>query len=513
MKSSVKNKKTGTVFLVGAGPGDPGLLTLRGAALLAKADVVVYDGLVSPSLLDLAPRAEKIYAGKYRTHPSKHYVDQPKINKLLVSFAKKAKQVVRLKGGDPFVFGRGGEEALYLSKHRIPFEVVPGVSAGYGVPAYAGIPVTERDHASSVTFVTAHENILKSESSIDWKALAQLSGTLVIFMGTQNLKAVMDRLIALGKSAKTLVSVIEWGTTPHQRTVSGNLKDIAAKVKKAGLHSPALTVIGKVNALRPSLKWFEEKPLFGKTVLLTRANRQARGMKTILEENGAVALEYPAIEILPPRNYAELDRALLEMKGYHWIVFTSVNGVEAVFDRLAHLRKDARFFAQTRIAAIGETTRAFLTEKGLRPDLMPERYTSEALAQAFKKNYPIRGQQFLLPRTDIAPPFLKEFLEDEGGFVKEVIAYRTVQGPQNSRKKQIEEALKKGKIDYITFTSASTVKHFVEAVGKGTLRRIKTRLISIGPVTSDAIRGYGLKPYREAEEHTIPGIIEVLRND
>ncbi len=510
---SKKKKKIGTVYLVGAGPGDPGLLTLRGAKLLGEADAVVYDGLVSPSILSFSARAEKIYAGKYRAQPSKHYVDQKKINQLLVSLAKKGKKVIRLKGGDPFIFGRGGEEALYLKRNGIPFEIVPGVSAGYGVPAYAGIPVTDRDHASLVTFVTAHENLSKSKSSIDWSVLAKLSGTLVVFMGVQNLGPVAANLIQCGKPKRTLVSVIEWGTTARQKTVSGTLEDIAEKVLKAGLHSPALTVVGEVNAFRKSLGWFEKKPLFGKTILLTRASAQARSLKELIEENGADALEFSAIEILPPSDFAPLDKALLQMRDYDWILFTSVNGAQSVFNRIAFLKKDARIFSRTRVAAIGETTRLFLEQKGICPDLMPERYTSEALAAALKKSCLIQGKRFLLPRTDIAPAFLRDFLKKEGGLVTEVTAYRTVSGPKNNQKKQVEDALKRGKIDYITFTSASTVKHFFEAFGKAALRRIKSRLVSIGPVTSDAIRSYGYRPYREAKEHTIPGIIEVLKND
>ncbi len=506
MKS--RNPKSGAVYLVGAGPGDPGLLTLRGAHLLRQADAVVYDGLVSLSLLELTS-GEKIYAGKYRTHPAKHYVNQDKINRLLVSLARQGKKVVRLKGGDPFIFGRGGEEAAYLKKAQIPFEVVPGVSAGYAVPAYAGIPVTDRGHASSVTFVTAHESPLKGQSSIDWESLAKFSGTIVIFMGTQNLGVVMARLIALKKSEKTLVSVIEWGTTSRQRVVTGNLKTIASKVRTAELRSPALTVVGEVNAFRPALQWFEQRPLSGKTVLVTRARSQASTLKTQLEEKGAEVIEFPVIEFLPPKNWDPLDRALENLEDFDWVVFTSVNGVEAFFSRMKLLKKDARIFAGKKIAVIGEATALALEAFGLKADLMPESFTSEGLLKAFQHTS-LCGKAFLMARTDIAPALLREELTRKGARVEDVVAYRTVPVRDRARKKELEKWIRERKIDFITFTSSSTVKNFFEVLTPGTVKKMKSKLISIGPVTSETLKTYGAKPYREAAPHTIPGLVEAI---
>lgn len=500
--------KTGTVYLVGAGPGDPGLITLRGARLLKEADAVVYDGLVSPSLLENI-RGEKIYAGKYRTHPSKHYVDQKKINRLLVQLATQGKKVVRLKGGDPFVFGRGGEEALFLKKAGISFEAVPGVSAGHAVPAYAGIPVTDRQFASSVTFVTAHESLDKNQSSVNWKALAELSGTLVIFMGTQNLKQAAERLIFFKKKPVTPVSVIEWGTTSQQKTVSGTLKNIAAKVRAAKLHSPALTVVGEVSRLRGPLQWFEKKPLFGKTVLVTRARAQAGTLKGLLEEQGASVFEFPVIEFLPPKNWKPADQAVRDFRIYDWVVFTSVNGVEFFLNRVKALRKDARIFSGKKIAVIGEATASALEAHGLKADLIPPAFTSESLVKAFR-SMPVRGKSFLLARTDIAPPFLREALKNMGARVRDVTVYRTLPVRETSRKKELEKWVKTRKIDFITFTSSSTVKNFFDALAPKTLRKMKSKLISIGPVTTGTLKTYGFRPYREAAPHTVQGLAEAV---
>lgn len=506
---TLTKNKSGKVYLVGAGPGDAGLLTLRGASLLASAETVVYDGLVRSSVLSLVRKAEMIYAGKYRVSETKHCVDQSQINRLLVKLAKQGKNVIRLKGGDPFVFGRGGEEASYLKKADIPFEVVPGVSAGYAAPACAGIPVTDRRFASSVAFVTAHENPEKKESQADWNSLAKFQGTLVIFMGVKNLGKITESLIQKGKAAKTPAAVIEWGSMPGQRVVTGTLKDIAEKARKAELHSPALTVIGEVTQLRRELDWFGTRPLSGKTVLITRASRQAGSLRNLLEEKGAEVLEFPVIEMLPPSDWKETDKAINDFENFEWVVFTSANGADFFFQRLHALGKDARLFAGKKIAVIGEATAETLAKYGLRADLIPEKYTAEGLAEAFRK-LTVRGRSFLLARTDIAPPYLREELSRMGAQVQDLTVYRTVKVQDAARKKQLEKWMGERKIDFITFTSSSTVKYFFEALTPGLRKKLKSRLISIGPVTSGTLKEYGAKPYREAKTHTIPGMVEAI---
>lgn len=500
-------KKKGKVILVGAGPGEPGLLTLKGAEALRKAEAVVYDWLASPELLHLAPQAEKVFVGK---KGGTHYKEQKEINKILQRFARQGKFVVRLKGGDPFIFGRGGEEASFLARHRISFEVVPGVSAGTGVPAYAGIPLTDRRLASQVTFVTGHEDPTKKEESIDWKALASLRGTLVFFMGAKNLPRMVHALLKAGKPARTPVGVIEWGTLPTQKIVVGTLKDILRKTKRARIESPALTVIGEVVRLRRKLAWLEKKPLHGKTVVVTRARTQASELVRKLKEAGASVLEFPTIQILPPSNPGKLDREIREIAKYDWVVFTSANGVESFFERIDRLGKDARIFSGRRIAAIGEATAEALRQRGLQADLVPTEFTSQSLFESLKKTGKIAGKKFLLVRADIAPPDLRKNLEKEEADVVEVEGYRTQ--PVSQERKGWVDKLRRGKIDYVTFTSSSTVRNFFERIPASLRKRIRTRFISIGPVTSRTLREYGFRPAREARIHTIQGLIDTLVN-
>ncbi len=542
----MKLKKKGIVYLVGAGPGDAGLLTLRGAEVLGKADTVVYDWLVNPQLLDLALTAEKIYVGKNVQKKKERlqasspelqetgYVEQDRTNQLLLKLVRQGKMVVRLKGGDPFIFGRGGEEASYLKKNGIPFEVIPGISAGYAVPAYAGIPVTDRRLASLVTFVTGHEDPTKKESSVDWKKLARIGGTLVSFMGVKNLPLVVETLKRGGMKQETKVSVIERGTLPQQRVVEGTLQTIVRKVKAKKIQSPAITVIGEVNRFRKTLAWFpgknqdkKAKPLSGKTVVVTRARAQASELKKVLEEKGANVLEFPTIRILSPKNWKPLDKALrslvhphpsplpkgegrVRVRSFNWILFTSVNGVESVFNRLERLHQDARIFSGVKIAAIGDATRALLCEKGIKADLIPKVFTSEALFQELKNRNEIKGRHFLLPRTDIVPDYLRKKLEASGAKVTEVIAYRTV--PVAENKKKLNRLFSQDKIDSVLFTSSSTVKNFFSAFSGKEKAKIKTRFVSIGPVTSQTMISCGVKPYRQAREHTIPGLVEALIN-
>ena len=503
-----RKTRVGKVILVGGGPGDPGLLTLKGREVLQEAEVVVYDWLVGPGLLELAPHAEKIFVGK---KGGTRYIEQGAINRMLLRLARRGKNVVRLKGGDPFLFGRGGEEASFLAKHRIPFEVVPGVSAGTGVPVYAGIPLTDRRLSSEVTFVTGHEQDRRglvspaSTSRVDWKKLAGLGGTLVSFMGVKNLGRIVQELRNSGKPRRTPVAVIEWGTLSHQRVVTGTLEDIVKKCRRARIDSPALTVFGEVVKLRKTLDWFGRKPLYGKKVLVTRARAQASGLVRKLRERGADVVEFPTIEILPPSHPETIDREIARLGEYDWAVFTSVNGVRFFFERMKILRKDARIFAGTRVAAIGEKTAEALEERGIRADWVPPEFTSASLFQSLKLKNEILGKKFLLARADIAPPDFKRFLEKEGGKVVEIEAYRT--RPTGRIKDWPDQ-----KFDYITFTSSSTVKNFFELIPRGLRKKIRSRFVTIGPVTSRTLRGYGFRPDREARKHTIEGLIEALEN-
>ncbi|MBI3313710.1 MAG: uroporphyrinogen-III C-methyltransferase [Candidatus Omnitrophica bacterium] len=516
----MEERKNGKVYLVGAGPGDAGLLTMRGAVLLAKADIVVYDRLVNPEILAFASRAEKIYVGKSSRGEEESEkmsnLRQMELSRLLVHFAKEGKTVIRLKGGDPFVFGRGGEEAGYLKQHGIDFEIVPGVSAGYAVPAYAGIPVTDRRLASSVIFATAHEDPTKKTSSVDWKKMASFEGTLVAFMGVKKLASVVKSLMQGGKPPTAQASVIEWGTLPKQRVVEADLAHIVQKVKAQKIKSPAVMVLGEVNRYRKKIAWFHRsknfihaKPLFGKTVLITRARAQASGLRQVLETEGARVVEFPTIRIEPPKSWEALDQAVKNIQGFDWIIFTSIHGVASFFNRLEERKKDARDLSHLKIAAIGEATARALRAKSIYPDLIPQKFTSEVLVEELRRQNEISGRRFLLPRTDIAPEFLKRELQKWGGFVTEAIAYRTL--PAQGKSEKLERIMKNHKIDYITFTSSSTVKNFFEAMDRAKRKvLIKSRLISIGPVTTKTLMDFGLKPFREAQEQTLTGLVEAM---
>jgi len=511
IKKNKKRRLTGTVYIVGAGPGDPGLLTIRARELLEQAGVVIHDWLVHEDILKYAAKARLIDVGKdpHSRLKKKPAESQEIINGLLLSWSRKEKTIVRLKGGDPFVFGRGAEEAAWLEAKGIPFEIVPGVSAGHAVPAYAGIPVTDRRRSSLAVFVTGHEDPAKGKSTVPWRRLAALNGTIVSFMGIQNLEKIVSELKAGGLSVSTPVCVIERGTLPVQRVVEGSLNDIARKVKAAGIASPALAVFGGVNEFRKDLAWFERKPLFGQTVLITRARDQAGTLKTMLEKKGARVLEYYGIRILPPRSWKDFDSAARNLSGYQWAVFTSPNGADSVFSRLKKSGYDARIFSGVKIAAIGDATRDRLRAFGVEPELVPESFHSMALSKALiKKN--IKGKKILLLRTDIAPEFLYKELSAAGADVKEVTVYRTA-GPDALQKSRLRVWMKEEKIDIITFTSSSTVRSFFSALGnKPSLKQ--ARLVSIGPVTTQTLREYGFKPALEASDHNLPGLIAALES-
>ena len=492
------------VALVGAGPGDPGLLTLRGRDLLESADVVVYDRLVDADVLRHAqPGAGLIDVGKL---PGEGGRTQAEINDLLVSEARAGRRVVRLKGGDPFVFGRGGEEAAWLSEHGIAFEVVPGVTSAVAAPAYAGIPLTHRGAASSFTVVTASESPGKPDTSIAWDAVARVGGTLVILMGWRNLEEVTASLIRHGRAPDTPAAAIHWGTEPYQRTVVGALRDIAARSIDAGLSAPAVIVVGEVVSLRHALRWFDDRPLFGKRVLVTRTRSQASTLSGLLRERGAQAVELPTIEIRPPSDYGPLDEALDRLDTYDWVVFTSANAVDAVFARLGAMALDARAFGGVELAAIGPATVRALAGRGLSSDLVPDVFTSSAIVEALRDRA-APGARVLLPRTDIAPASLREGLRRNGSEVDDVAAYSTV-APE-AIAPRLDSILSAG-IEVAAFTSSSTVRNLLNAVNGSTDRISDSIIACIGPVTAATAGELGLRVDIVADVHTVPGLVDAL---
>ncbi|MGC8718920.1 MAG: uroporphyrinogen-III C-methyltransferase [Thermodesulforhabdaceae bacterium] len=503
MSSGVK----GRVYLVGAGPGDAGLISVRGRALLEKADVVIYDYLVNESLLKVVrPDAEKIYVGK---KAGSHTMPQSEINRLLVEKGRH-KVVVRLKGGDPFVFGRGGEEAQELAAAGIPYEVVPGVTAAIAVPAYAGIPVSHRDFASTITFITGHEREDQQDSRINWKALAELGGTLVFFMGVKNIGIIASRLMENGLAPNTPVAVIRWGTTPHQKTVCGVLEDIEARVAAEGITPPAIIVVGEVVKLRDELSWFEKKPLFGKTIVVTRARAQASRLSEGLRELGAECIEFPTIAFEPPPSWDEADKAIDGLERYDWIVFTSANGVEAFFTRLWERGKDVRSLWKASIAAIGPETAKAVEKKGIRVDLIPASYRAEDLAEAFPGET-VLGKEILIPRALEAREVLPQILENRGAKVTVVPVYRTVM-PSGDMAEKLARDIENGRIDCITFTSSSTVRNFLSLM-KPVLSPdslLKVVVACIGPVTAQTAEELGLSVQVVADSYTIDGLIDAL---
>jgi len=479
-----------TVALVGAGPGDPGLLTRRGETLLRAAEVVVYDRLASAELLDLAPDgALRVDVGKA---PGRAAMTQEQINAVLVEHGLAGRRVVRLKGGDPFVFGRGGEEAEACIAAGVPFEVVPGVTSAIAAPAYAGIPVTHRGVSTSVTIVTGHEDPAKGSIDTDWAALAKGGGTLVILMGAGRLTEIAKALIAGGRPASTPVAAVRWGTHPVQRTVRATLGTIA----EAGVESPSAIVVGDVAAL--DFAWFERRPLFGRSVVVTRAREQASELRARLTALGAEVLELPAIAIEP------VSFTVPDLREFAWVVFTSANGVDAFFDRgLAPAGLDSRALAPSRLAAIGPGTAAALARRGLRPDLVPERFVAEALLEAFPDAS--GRQRVLLARAELARDVLPDGLAAKGYAIDVLAVYRTVAATADPA---VVERVRAGRVDAITFTSSSTVHNFCDAVG--TVSGPLPLVVSIGPVTSRTAAERGLGPDAEADPHTIDGLVDAV---
>jgi uroporphyrinogen III methyltransferase/synthase len=490
----------GRVFLVGAGPGDPGLLTARALELIAAADVILYDRLIPQGALDGARAdAELVFVGKQGHGAS---VPQEQTESLMLTHARAGRSVVRLKGGDPFVFGRGGEEALALREAGIPFEVVPGITAGVAASAYAGIPVTHRGVASAVALITGHEDPDKDESAIDWAALGAFPGTLVLYMGVARLPAIVASLIAAGRARSEPAAVIEAGTLPNQRTVRAPLEHIAQAATQAGVQPPSITVVGPVAALADELAWLSPRPLAGTTVAITRARAQASRLARALQERGARVIEAPVIRV---RSLAEAGTAPLDPSPYDLVCVTSVNGVQELFARLAAGGRDARSLAGATVAAIGPGTAQALAEHGIRADVLPERFVGEGLVEALAE-LPVR--RALIARGREGRDVLPEVLRAGGADVDVLALYETLAEPLDERTLQAAR-----EADYITFTSSSTVRFFLQAAGGDAGLSEHTRIVSIGPVTTQTLLEAGLHAHVQAERHDIDGVLDAILAD
>jgi len=498
--------KKGTVCLAGAGPGDPGLASGRVLECIRQADTIVYDRLVSPRLIEMArPDAELIYVGKAS---SQHTMRQEEINALLVKLAKENKAVLRLKGGDPFVFGRGGEEAIVLRENGVVFEIAPGITSAIAVAAYAGIPVTHRGIATSFAVFTGHEDPEKTESGLQWDKLSLATDTLVFLMGVENLSYITSQLIANGRSADTPAAVIRWGTTPQQKTLVTTVGGAVADVAAHKFTPPAIFIVGDVVKLREELRWFDTRPLFGRRILVTRAREQASRLSAGLEAAGAECVEAPAIRIAPPESYAPIDQAIAEMAQYTWIAFTSPNGVDAFFTRLNLAGKDARYLSTVKVAAIGSETAAALLRRGVVADVVPAEFRAEAVVAALTGRIGPQDR-ILIPRAEQAREVLPEELTRMGAAVDVVTAYRTVTGGADGE--AVAKMIADGEIDVVTFTSSSTVTNLLKLLGDaghGLLSGVK--IACIGPVTADTCREQGLKPDIIASEYTIQGLTESI---
>jgi len=503
----MNGSREGKVFLVGAGPGDPGLLTLRGRECLSRAHVVVYDYLANPRLVQYAPEgAECIYVGK---KGGCHTMSQEEIGFLIVEKAKQGKVVVRLKGGDPFIFGRGGEEAEELFRAGIEFEVVPGVTSAVAVPAYAGIPLTHREFNSTVAFVTGHEDPTKEKTDIAWDKLSTAAGTLVFLMGVGNLETIAERLMMYGRLPDTPVAVIRKGTLAVQETLVGTLETIGALAKEKQIAPPAIIVVGEVVRLREMLNWFETKPLFGRRIIVTRAREQASEFMERLSDLGADCVEFPTIQVVPPDTWEPLDQGIEQLSGYQWVIFTSVNGVNFFLERLGELGKDVRDLKGIKIGAIGPKTAQAWERMGIRPDLVPDEYRAEAVIARLQKEG-IQDLRILIPRAKKAREILPDELRKAGAVVDVVPAYRTVMPEQRSR--EVAGLLEDGLVDMVTFTSSSTVSNFVEMLGpqrqevKAWMERLA--VACIGPVTEKTARDHGFQVHVVPREYTIEALTQ-----
>jgi uroporphyrinogen III methyltransferase/synthase len=501
-------KQKGVVYLVGAGPGDTGLFTVRGAELLGRADVVVYDALVNPELLRLAPKsAEVIFGGKRGKEQS---ISQAQLNQLLIKKAREGKVVVRLKGGDPYVFGRGGEEAEQLADAGLPFEVVPGVSSFVAVPNYAGVPLTHRDISSRITLITGHEDPGKEASTIDWPQVAKTPGTKVIMMGTDRIGQIAETLVREGMAPNTPVAMVRWGTTGRQHSIEGTLETIAQVAQREKIGPPTVAVVGDVVKLRSKLNWFEKRPLFGQRVVVTRTREQASQLSRKLNDLGAEVLEIPTIKLEAPSQREDLVDAMLELNSYDWLVFTSPNGVATFFEYFFRRFHDMRDIGGARIAAVGPATANKLKELHLQVDLMPDEALASNIGEAFREFESVENLKICLLRAEVANSDLPKALEAMGAIVDDVACYKTT--PESEDLTGAAGKLLETGADWITFTSSSTVEHFHDRFDLPALvkRFPKLKLVSIGPETSKALKALELSPQVEAKEHTTEGLVKAL---
>lgn len=485
----MSEKRTGKVYLVGGGPGDPKLITLKGAECLERADVVIYDLLISDALLEhCPPHCERIYGGK---RPGEQRKRQDEINALMLQKAEEGKTVVRLKGGDPFIFGRGGEEVLTLVEAGIDFEIVPGITSAIAAPAYAGIPLTHRDYASSVAFVTGHSASFAPDSPIGWEQLATAVDTLVVYMGIGHLDQIATQLTKHGRSPDTPVTLVHWGTTPQQKTLEGTLADISEKAKVVDFRNPAVVVVGAVNRLREQLRWYDSKPLFGKRIVVTRARAQASGFAELLESYGAHTIQFPTIEIQPISDNLALDKAITCLSDYDWVIFTSVNAVEIFYSQLRENSADVRSFGKAQICAVGPKTVEALNGIGILPDFVPSQSRAVAIADEMEN---LAEKNVLLPCAKIAPDDLPNGLRENGAIVHTIPIYNTVKTEGKGRE-NLEKGIIDGDIDMVTFTSSSTVDNFVGMFDQHRPEDLlaKVRIAVIGPSTAEAAKRCGLK--------------------
>ncbi len=499
------------VYLIGAGPGDPGLFTLKGKDILSKADVVVYDYLANSELLRFARvNAERIYVGK---KGGDHTLSQDGINQLIIDKAKEGKVVARLKGGDPYMFGRGGEEAEELLAAGVPFEVVPGVTSGIAGPAYAGIPLTHRAHSSSVCFATGHEDPTKPDTAHNWKALAESASTLVFYMGMKNLPDISQKLITAGMKADTPAALVRWGTTARHRSLVSTLGNLPKDAKLHDFSAPSLIVIGGVVSLHKELNWFEQLPLLGKGVIVTRAREQASDSAALLREKGANVIQFPTIDIVPLADYSVIQNIIRhDLKQYQWIIFTSVNGVKYFWEQLAACGRDSRGLTHSKIAAIGPATADALRERGITPDFIPPKFVAESVAEgliALCGPNGMKDMKVLLPRAAQARDVLPLALVKAGAAVTIQPMYTTI--PSQARKEEVLEKLESGEVHCITFGSSSTVENFFSLVPAEIMRRYpKVKLACIGPITAKTLENMGFTCHIQPEDYTIPGLVDEL---
>ncbi len=497
----------GKVYLIGAGPGDPGLITVKGLECVKKADVIIYDYLANERLLDQRrPDAELIYVGK---QGSRHTLPQDQINILIVNKAKEGRIVARLKGGDPFIFGRGGEEAEELVDNGIPFEVVPGVTAATSVPTYAGIPLTHREHTASVAFVTGHEDPTKPESKVHWEKIATGIGTLVFFMGMKNLQNIVNNLVSHGRDPETPVALIQWGTRADQRVVEGTLRNIVLRVQDAKLGPPAIIVVGEVVKLRQKLNWYEAKPLFGKRIVVTRSREQASVFSERLIDLGATTVEFPTIDVVPPASWEELDAAVRAIESYDWVIFTSANAVRFFMERLRALGTDLRMLKGISICAVGPKTAEELEGHGIRPDLIPAEFKAEGVLSAIGGEA-VKGKKFLIPRAKVAREIIPDRLREMGASVTVATAYENIKPAADVERAR--KLFEEKKVSAVTFTSSSTVNNFVEMLGQKEYKTLLDGVViaCIGPVTAKTAEAYGMKIDIMPKDYTIPALVDAM---